>query len=405
MKKNSILLFLVTLYATFVSANEQDTVSTVKAKAPSFITFNITDGAVFPTNEFVSGEHEIPHYASYSIKYGFSAQGDDWKDYAYGMPYLGIGLYVANFYRRHDDLGVPVSLYFFQGAKLWQSKKRPGITLNYEWNLGASFNWKHYDPFDNPNNIALGSTVNIHVAGNLYFKWKLSNKLDLHAGAGFTHFSNGANSLPNKGLNILSGFVELAYHFNRKELLPDLSGLLTPPPFEKKIEHDLMFLVTSREAKVDTTGTGLPDIYTKRKFKVLGLSYSHMFRNNYRYKWGPSIEATYDESAGISAWRQIHPESGKYYDRVHLGRFSERFSVGISMKGEIMMPAYSMFAHLGYDIIHGSDYDKRFYQILGIKLYLKDNLFGTFGIRANNFGRAQYLYWNLGYTFSHRSKK
>lgn len=374
----------------------------IKPKLPHFLAFNAANGLVFPTNDFVSGEHRIPNYTSVSIKYGVTSTGDNWKDHAYGMPYGGIGIYMANFYRE-KDLGTPFSLYFFQGAQLMKFQRN--LTLNYEWNLGGSFNWKCYDPFDNPNNIALGSSVNIHVSGNLYLKWRLSRKLDIHAGAGFTHFSNGAYTLPNKGLNMVAAFVELAYYFNRKDDDGYVNKNITSPPFTKKINHDLMILISSRNARIDTVNTGLPSEYTNRKFKVLGISYAHLFQNSYKYKWGPSMEFAYDESAGISSWRQIHPESGKTYDRIKLGKLHERFSLGLSLKGELAMPVYSLFANLGYDIIKANTVGARFYQIVGVKVYLKDNLFGTFGIRATNFGKAQYLYWNLGYTFSQNRKK
>lgn len=393
------LLFLfVALNSLCLFAND----SINKTKLPHFIAVNATEGLVFQTNDFVSGDNRIPHYTAFTLKYGFASKGDDWKDYTYGLPTLGVGVYVANFYRKRD-LGTPFSVFLFQGAKLRQLN--PRLSLNYEWNLGGSFNWKYYDPFDNPDNVALGSSVNVHVGGSLFLNWRLSKKFDLNTGVGFTHFSNGASSLPNSGLNMANAFVELVYHFNREEVISTLINPYPVPEYKKHIAHDLMFLISSREAKLDTVGTGLPSPYGHRKYKVLGLSYAHMISNSYRYKWGPSIEATYDESSGVTSWREEHPETKKFYDRAKLGKFNDRFSLGVSLKGEISMPAYAVFANLGYDIIHGNKEDQRLYQILGVKVYLKDNLFGTFGIRATNFGKAQYLFWNLGYTFEQERKK
>jgi len=108
------------------------------------------------------------------------------------------------------------------------------------------------------------------------------------------------------------------------------------------VEHDVTFMISSRHAKVDTVGTGLPSTYAARKFKVFGLTYAHMFRNSYRYKWGPSLEIAYDESAGFKTWREANPETGIGMDRVKLGPFRKRFSVGISAKGELVMPYYSV---------------------------------------------------------------
>lgn len=388
--KKVLILALTIMYGVLAHGNDS-----LKTRLPHFLTINTTDGEVFPTNDFVRGDYRTPHFSSFALKYGFTSNDNSWKNIVYGSPYGGIGLYVVNFYRE-NELGTPFSLFFFQGAEIYRFN--PKVSVNYEWNLGGSFNWRHYDPFDNPDNTALGSTVNVHVAGNIYAKWKLNRKIDLNAGVSVTHFSNGASALPNNGINMAGLFLELSYHFNREEIHAEITHSYDIPPFEKRIDHDAMFMITSRHAKVDTLGTGLASEYTHRKFKVLGLSYSYMMANSYRYKWGPSIEATYDESSGIRSWREKHPENGKFYDRIQLGNVFKRFSVGMSVKGEMSMPYYSVFANLGYDILHGNSKDKRLYQIVGIKVYLKDNMFGTFGIRATSFQKAQYLYWNLGYT-------
>jgi hypothetical protein len=82
---------------------------------------------------------------------------------------------------------------------------------------------------------------------------------------------------------------------------------------------------------------------------------------------------------------------------------ADRLSLGASLRGEMVMPGYSIFANLGWNLIHGNKKDQRLYQVIGIKLYLQDNFFGTFGIRATHFTKAQYLYWSLGYTINGRS--
>jgi hypothetical protein len=79
------------------------------------------------------------------------------------------------------------------------------------------------------------------------------------------------------------------------------------------------------------------------------------------------------------------------------GDMKERFGVGIGLKGEITLPYVSYFANLGYNVIHGNERDSRFYQILGVKADIVSNIFGTFGIRATRFSKAQFIYWSLGY--------
>lgn len=405
-RKKIVGIFLGCLFPFLSSesgyAMESEAEDEVKTKKPSFISLDTKGGWVFPTNDFVSGKNKIPYYSSISLKYGRCSDGDSWEDKAYGMPYYGIGFYSGNFFKK-KDLGLPFALYLFQGATI--RRFNPKWALNYEWNLGMSFNWVPYDPFDNPNNVALGSSVNVYVAGSMYMKYYINEAFDLNMGVSLTHFSNGAYRLPNKGLNLVAPYLELVYNINRPKpsVLPESE--MAPPEIEKHIVHDVMFTITSRQIRFDTTGTGLPSRYIDRQFKVFGLSYAPMIVNSYKYRWGPSFELVYDESSDARAWREKHPVDGMYYDRVELGDVWKRFSCGVSLKGEVTMPRLSIFANFGYNLLHGNEYDYRFYQIMGVKAYLKENLFGTFGIRASRFSKAQYLYWSLGYSFDGKPLK
>ncbi|MDH8702478.1 hypothetical protein M2138_001842 [Dysgonomonadaceae bacterium PH5-43] len=395
MQQRTHLIRLFFLVIVFISVSfDGYTNDSISVKRPQFISLKVNQGTVLSTNSFIWGDNKIPYYGSADIRYGFSPKGDNWKDYAYGMPYMGVGVYVANFQRK-KDLGTPVSLFFFQGGNLLNYTEK--VSLNYEWNAGLAFNWKPYDAFTNPNNVAIGSAVNIHAAVNLYMNWKLTKNFHLNVGVEFDHFSNAASRLPNRGVNLVSGFVDLTYHFNNEDFKYTPS-LYDKPEFKTTREHDFMALVSSRNVEVDTVGTGLPDKYVRQNFIVLGASYAYMFNDNYRYRWGPSVEVTYDESAGAKQWREVNELNGRTYDRVKLDKFFNRFSVGVSVKGEINVARFSGFLNLGYDVIHARKEDGRFYQIFGIKVFLKENLFGVFGVRTTNFGRSQYPFLNLGYT-------
>jgi hypothetical protein len=397
--KRYYLLFIILLFVTKSSyaggIAASDSLSPVKKSPPRFVSLTGTGSIVLPTNDYIREGNRIPWHSASSFKFGAYSAGDSWEDFAYGMPYNGIGIYTAKFFNK-KALGTPISLYLFQGGD-WK-RFNTNWSLKYEFNLGMSFNWKPYDVFDNPDNIALGSASNVHVGANIYMKRRLNNRWDLHLGMTGGHFSNGAQRLPNKGINLLSPFVELVYNINPEAVDYSKRIRFTPPPLEKRIDYDVLFTVTSRQIWIDTTGTGLPRRTLDKNFKVFGLSYATMFVNSYNYKWGPSIEMVYDESSGVKVWRQIHPEDGQYYDRVKPGPVHKRFSVGLSLKGEMTYRRVSFFANMGYNLLHGNTYDYRIYQIIGAKAYLKDNIYGVFGIRAGKFSRAQYLYWSIGYT-------
>lgn len=399
-----LLLFFLSLFITgvlFAKEKEQQDTLAVKKKDPSFLAINTSGGIVLPTNDYIKDSKNLPISTTLSLKYGFYSRGDRWEDVAYGMPYYGIGLYSGSFFNK-KALGYPLSVFLFQGAEVRQFSRK--TSLYYELNLGMSFNWKTYDAFDNPDNIALGSSANVHIGAILYLKTPLSDRWDLNYGLSLTHFSNGAQQLPNKGLNIASPFIELVYNFNGTPPQTPQTDL-PPPPLEERFDYDITLTSSTRQVWVDTVGTGRPTKLLDKNFRVFGLSFSAMHVKSYKYRWGPSMELVYDESSGVRAWREQHPVDGEFYDRVKLGNFHKRLSLGLSVKGEITYPHHTFFAHLGYNVLTGNDYDNRLYQIIGLKAYLKENLFGTFGIRAARFSKAQYLYWSIGYTIPGKAIK
>ena len=393
-----IRLFLTSLLLlTFSSAWSNTPENNIKTKNATFIAFNSNIGTLLKTNDFLK-KAEIPFSTSYALKFGFNAKGDDWRDFAYGMPYYGIGLYTIKF-KDNDGLGTPISLYLFQGATISELSSR--LKLNYEWNLGVSTNWEPYDRFDHPTMDAIGSNVNVHVALNLMLRYAVNNNIDLNLGAAFTHFSNGAYQQPNAGVNQFSGFMELVYKFNVDEI--SKKELFNKDPFTPHYDHDILLNISSRQVEADTTRTNMPSEYTRNRFKIFDLSYGLMKVPNYKYKYGVGLDVLYDESSGAKMWREVHPDDGEVYERVKLAPIADRLSLGASLRGEVVMPGYSIFANLGWNLIHGNKDDQRLYQVIGIKLYLRDNFFGTFGIRATHFTKAQYLYWSLGYTINGRS--
>lgn len=374
---------------------------TTNGRTPFFIGAKFAGGQVLPTNDFVRGDKAIDFYGSLAFKFGFSSVGNRWQDIVYGMPYYGVALYSANF-RRDKDLGRPYALYLLQGATIAKISKR--MSLNYEWNLGMSMGWKPYNAFDNPENIAIGSETNVYVGYNFYFKFNAGKGLDMHFGVDLSHNSNGAQRLPNSGINAYSVYFEAVYNFNRNTVRDEFDPNLIPPKYKKHTASEILLTVSSRQTQVNPAGTNMPSKYLDRKFKVFGFNYAFLIAPHYRYRYGLSADLLYDESSGVSVVSRYNPQNDRSYDQVIYGKQRDRISLGISARGEVILPGYTMFANLGVQAIHGNKDDSRFYQILGVKIYLKENFFGTFGIRATHFSRAQFLFWSFGYTLDHYKK-
>ena len=362
----------------------------------------MAEGIVSPTSRIDNGKAKTPNVLSLNLKYGFFAKGNKWEDYYYGMPYWGVGFYKP-YYSMNKEMGSPFSAFLFQGATL--KKFGSGVSLNYEINLGLSFNWNHYDALKNPSFEALGSSVNAHLGGNLYFKKPISKRFDLHLGIDVLHFSNGAQRTPNYGINSMSAVVGLAYNMVDGGSHGSIEGrLLTPSKFEKRTMHDISFFVTRHTLNVDTAGANLRSRYTDRGFRIVGLNYAFMWHNTRRFMWGPGLDISYDEGHGVSIYGNISEETRIYEEIVKLGSVAERFNVGLSLKGELVMPGYSIFASLGYSVLRGAG-DKRLYQTYGVKVYLFDGLSSSFGVKSNNLTNSKFLFLSIGYAFCKYRKK
>ena len=389
------ILFLLVLKCITITAFADDS---IKIKHSKFVSLQIAEGLVLPSTHIIDGKTKYPNVAALSLKYGFHAKGDKWEDFYYGMPYRGIGLYKP-FYSLSREMGQPFSVFFFQGAQ-WK-KFSSGWSLNYEINLGVSFNWKHYDVIKHPDFFALGSSINAHLGGNLYLKKPLSNDLDLHLGMNFLHFSNGTIRAPNYGINSTAAVVELSYNINqgKHKIIPQKQET-TFDVAEKRLTHDISFFVTHRSMSVDTLGTKLKSKYPKHLFRVAGLNYALLWRKSYRLMWGPCLNLTYDEGQNARISAVTSKVRGTYREVIRLGKVSERFTVGLSLQGELTMPGYSMFANLGYDFLsYNRDLESRLYQIYGVKMYFTEDLSASFGVKSNNLTQSKYLFISLGYSF------
>ena len=130
------------------------------------IGFDVRPGYVAPTNSFLEGDNaqrqKIDRSLSLHLKYAFQFSKDSYLGRLYPHAYQGIGVSHNTFYNS-AELGNPVAVYAFQGAPIVRLSSR--LSLDYEWNFGASFGWKQYDEHSNWYNDAIGSKINAYQFG------------------------------------------------------------------------------------------------------------------------------------------------------------------------------------------------------------------------------------------------
>lgn len=357
-------------------------------------------GYIFPTSSFLRGENGMQKYiqSTYSahLKYSFQLRPGTAADRVYGGAYQGLGLGYFNF-DNHREIGTPLALYFFQGARIVEFT--PRLSLNYEWGFGVSFGWKPYDQYENPNNTVMGSKANAYLNAGFHLNWIVSPKWDLTIGGSMIHFSNGNTRYPNTGLNTIDFKMGLVYNFNREsDILASSAQPVIVPAFPRHISYDLTLFGSWRKKAVNVSSGQVPAPGT---YAVAGFNFAPMYNFGYKFRAGVSLDGVYDASANIRT-TQGGSYSGNEDDGFTHPPLDKQLSLGISARGEFVMPYFTVGIGFGANVLHAGGDLESFYQILALKMDVTRNSYLHIGYNLKDFHEPNYLMLGIGYRFHNK---
>lgn len=358
------------------------------------IGFDIRPGYVAPTNGFLAGDNArrkaVNQSLSLHLKYAFRFSPHSRLGKLYPHAYQGVGVSYHTFFHS-DELGNPVAVYVFQGAPLMQLS--PRLSVDYEWNFGASFGWNKYDELYNQKNITIGSKINAYINLGFFMNWQLHPQWKLTAGVDLTHFSNGNTHYPNGGLNVIGGRIGVVRTLNATNAG---SGTIEPKRLfiKPNVSYDLVVYGATR--KKGFVKDDIPCL-VPGSFGIVGLNVAPMYNFNNYFRAGISADAQYDESANIKDYKLEGNQSEDI--KFHRPPFRKQFAVGLSLRAELVMPIFSINAGLGQNLIYSGEDTKGFYQILVLKTYITHHLFLHVGYQLSNFKDPNNLMLGLGYRF------
>lgn len=357
---------------------------------------------VFPTNPFVRGsnfaEKPIDLSLSAHLRYSLRPQAGSHTDQIYPGVYQGLGVAYYDF-GNAQELGNPAAIYLFQGARI--ARLSPRITFNYEWNFGLSYGWKTYDEQANKRNVVVGSKANAFLSVGFYFLWQMSSKLDLSAGFALSHFSNGNTKFPNAGVNSGGLRVGIDYNFGRTGVLaPERSRAVYAGPFPRHMSYDVVLFGSWRRKGV---ALGEKQIPSPESYPVAGLSFAAMYNFGYKFRAGLALDGVYDGSANVYTEDVICEMGGSCpeYDFMQPG-INKQLALGVSARGEFVMPYFSVGFGLGINVLHKGGDLKQFYQMLTLKIAVTRSGFVHIGYNLRDFHEPNYLMLGLGYRFNNK---
>ena len=391
----SMLLCLPLGLAAQAITSSSEPGSTDGSKPVHLVGLDVRPGYVFPTHSFFRGDNAsgkpVNPAMSAHLRYAFRfASGSRWGQ-LYPHAYQGIGVGYNTFGNR-AELGNPVSVYVFQGSRL--ARLARNLTLNYEWNFGASFGWKKYDEEANHYNDIVGSRINAFLNVGFFVNWQLAPQWGLTAGVDLSHYSNGNTNYPNAGVNTVTARVGVVRSFGGQVEAEDVlaAGRLIEG---SRFSYDLVLYGSTRKRGIMWSaddGDLIPG-----SFGVAGLNFNPMYRVNKYFRAGVSLDAQYDESANL----KDHLVEGTGGEDIKFYRppFREQFAVGLSLRAELTMPVFSVNLGVGRNVFYkGKDIGK-LYQILALKAFVTRRLFLHVGYQLSNFHDPNNLMLGLGYRF------
>ena len=353
---------------------------------------------IFPTNPFVQGNNTagqpIDLSLSGHLRYSFQFRPGSLPDRIYGGAYQGIGVAYYDF-GNPDELGNPVAAYLFQGARI--ARISPRLSFDYEWNFGLSFGWKPYDEETNRLNMMMGSKMNAFLNVDFFLNWMVTRKVDFSAGVSLSHFSNGNTKFPNAGLNSVGLRAGLTYNFGRN---PSEAPTTTAyPAFPRHFSYDLTLFGSWRRKGIED---GDIQVAALDAYTVVGFNFASMYNFGYKFRAGVSLDGVYDGSANISIADQLVPMGGRPDLVVEKPGFDRQIALGVSARGEFVMPYFNIGIGLGVNVLHKGGDLKSFYQMLTLKVAVTHSSYVHIGYSLRDFHMPNFLMLGVGYRFNNK---
>lgn len=335
-----------------------------------------------PQNELLEGvnslERPLRIAGSADVQYAFIIPGTS---------YQGVGLSVFSLFD-HEDVGTPLSLYIFQGARIVRLSSV--LSLDYEWNFGASFGWHRNE--EHPLNTIMGTKVNAYINGGIMLTWQ-DDDLTVSIGPEFTHYSNGQTELPNAGLNVVGLRLNAARTFEGNAFPRITEALSKEKRTTGKISWDITAFGSLKKCAVSHNGINYK---VEGRFATAGIHINPFYDLHKHFRAGASLDLNYDESANISSHVAGTASSAIGFFRPSL---EEQVSLGLSVRAELVMPIFSVQFGIGHNIIYKGPDLAGLYQIIALKTHVTKRLYLHTGYQFRDFHRPDHLLLGLGYRF------
>ncbi len=322
--------------------------------------------------------NEIIEFRAIDFRLGWKKREVGYFQDLYRSPTFGLGFTTALPY--FEEIGRPMAVYGFLDMPFGRNLKNRRLRFGFFGQLGLGFNANPFDEDENPLNNYLGSKVNVYVHLGLNAQYKLSNRLDLVTSLGLKHYSNGATTKPNKGLNMVP--ISLGLRANLGEPFDNSQPRIEYPDLEKRGFWNFAMYLGARNYEI-----GDPAYFRG------GLGVNYLWEASYKYRLGLGIDMFH--ASGME--ERFPDQEFNFWDR-------NSFAIVGSWEWKL---TENLFVPIALGVyVHRTDLNQeitQYYERIGVRYRFENNVFAGFAIKAHK-AKADFFEFTFGYTIPGKVK-
>jgi len=343
------------------------------------INFSYESGPFTGTGEEWSNTlNEIIEFRAIDVKLGWKRLLPNHMDHLYRYPTMGFGFTTALPY--FEEIGRPMAIYTYMDMPFARYADQKRLRFGMFGQFGLGFNANPFNEVTNPLNNYLGTEMNAYVHLGLNASYKVSKTLDLTTSIGLKHFSNGASTKPNKGLNMVPVSIGLRSHLG-----PGISDEDKIPDFPDLVKRGFWNFAVY-------TGVRNYEIGDPAYFRG-GLGVNYLWEASYKYRLGLGVDMFY--AAGLES--RYPGQSFNFGDKAS-------FALVGSWEWKLTEQLYVPIALGVY--IHRTDLNQeitQYYERIGVRWRTKSGFFTGMTIKAHK-AKADFFEFTFGYTLPGKIK-
>jgi len=361
----TVLIFLSGIKA---QGQVADTAATQPAPPAPFVVGAYAQGSIIMAHTYAIRHLVASHPTGFEINLQRQTTGAaPWHGW-YKFPKIGLAL---TYYDFHN----PTLGYAFSASPYISKSFSRGKKHDFSFRLGAGLAYltNPYNQETNHKNTIASSALNATLQFRFEYDYALTPHLGLLVGAGLNHYSNGATTKPNFGVNLPSVVLGLNYHQQRH---PPQANPNAPAPAD--VGHVFYNVSTSLGYKQRTEGD-------KQKYLVSSVTLAVGRRMNRKSNLLLGIEGFNDRS--LKATLNDTTRAG--------GTQPDVKKAGVFLGHELLFGRLAFDSHLGFYVYAPYKSSTPYYERLGLKYHFTNLLFGAVDLKIHR-GAADVIEFKIG---------